>query len=74
MLGLFTRWKDGVALTGRFVADKESLKHTLKQRETELKRLDLMLSMRKPCIAVLESKANLLGAFLLKDINPLLST
>lgn len=67
---LFDRWKDGLALTKHFAADPESLKNTLKELDTELKRLDLTLSLRKPGLAVLGSRANPLYAFLVKNIFP----
>ena len=67
---LFDRWKDGLALTKHFAAAPESLKNTLKELDTELKRLDLTLSLRKPGVAVLGSRANPLYAFLVKNIFP----
>lgn len=71
-LVLVDRWKDVLILAKYIGADSKSFKRTFFALDTELKRLDITVFVRKRSIAVLGSKANPFYAFLIKNLVPVL--
>ena len=69
---LVDRWKDVLILAKYLGEDSKSFKHKFGALDTELKRLDITVFVRKRSIAVLGPKANPIYATLIKNLVPVL--